>query len=123
MHTQARCTMVSREHRQEVPQTTALAKQWLHGGAGGMHGWRAVGKMRLIGKTGVIIGLCRLVVEVLRRIGLARPLFIAACGDVGRRLGLGKRVNLETGSCLGPGRHGHGRQDEARVHSVLWALA
>lgn len=62
-------------------------------------------------------------VEVLWWIGLARPLFINACGDVGRKLGLGKRVNLETGNCLGPGRQGRGRKDEARVHSVLWALA
>lgn len=65
----------------------------------------------------------QVVVEVLWRIGLARLLFIDACGDVGRKLDLGKRVNLETGSCLGPGRHGRGRQDEARMHSVLWALA
>lgn len=36
-------------------------------------------------------------VEVLRWIGLARPLFIDACGDVGRKLGLEKRVNLVAG--------------------------
>lgn len=51
--------MVSREHRQEVPQTTAMAEQWLRGGAGGVHGWKAEGEVRLSGKTGVITGLCR----------------------------------------------------------------
>lgn len=65
----------------------------------------------------------KVMVEVLWWIGLARPLFINACGDVGRKLDLGKKVNSETGNCLGPGRQGRGRQDEARVHSVLWALA
>lgn len=54
---------------------------------------------------------------------LARTLFTDMHGDAGRKLGLGERVGLEMSNCLVPGGHRSSRQEEARVHPVLWALA
>lgn len=54
---------------------------------------------------------------------LARTLFTDTHGEIGKKLGLGERVGLEMGSCLVPEGHRSGRQEAARVHPVLWALA
>lgn len=54
---------------------------------------------------------------------LTRTLFTDTHGDAGRKLGLRERVGLETSNCLVPGGHRSSRQEEARVHPVLWALA
>lgn len=54
---------------------------------------------------------------------LTRSLFTDTYGDTGRKLGLGERVGLEVSNCLVPGGHRSSRQEEARVHPVLWALA
>lgn len=54
---------------------------------------------------------------------LARTLFTDTHGGVGRKLGPGQEVALEMDSCLVPGGHRSGRQEEARVQPLLWALA
>lgn len=54
---------------------------------------------------------------------LTRSLFTDTHGDSGRKLGLGERVGLEVSNCLVPGGHRSSKQEEARVHPVLWALA
>lgn len=68
------------------------------------------GEMRLLGKTDMIIGLDSngegVLVDWI-------TFFIDACGDVGRKLCLGKRVNLEIDNCLGPGRQRSGREYKA----------
>lgn len=54
---------------------------------------------------------------------LARTLFTDTHGGVGSKLGPGQEVGLEMDSCLVSGGHRSGRQEEAWVWPLLWALA
>lgn len=71
--------------------------------------WSTIGKRRLLPEeTGMIIGLFEWLWRSSGKF-VGYSLVTDTHGDIGRKLGLGESVGLETGSCLLPGGHRNSR--------------